>query len=62
MISRILGLAVNTSRRLVYQSRMELSKIRMFDIAANLADASFKGEYYDKKWHDNDVDEVIKRA
>ena len=41
---------------------MEASKYKMFDIAANLADASFKGEYYDKKWHENDVDEVIKRA
>lgn len=37
-------------------------KIRFFDIAANLADRQFYGEYYDKKFHECDVDHVIQRA
>jgi len=37
-------------------------KLRFFDIAANLADKSFSGYYYDKKSHDSDVDAVIERA
>lgn len=38
------------------------NKLRFFDIAANLCDDQFKGQYYDKKHHDSDVDDVIKRA
>ena len=37
-------------------------KLPFFDIAANLADKSFSGYYYDKKTHDSDVDAVIERA
>ena len=33
-----------------------------FDIAANLCDDEFKGIYHDKKYHDVDIDEVLKRA
>ena len=36
--------------------------LRMFDIAANLADETFQGIYYDKKVHEADVDSVIQRA
>ncbi|EDK31409.2 deoxyribonuclease TATDN1-like protein (macronuclear) [Tetrahymena thermophila SB210] len=42
-------------------NKME-AKHRFFDIAANLADHTFKGHYYEKKVHDEDVDEVIQRA
>ena len=37
-------------------------KLPFFDIAANLADKTFSGYYYDKKTHDSDVDAVIERA
>lgn len=37
-------------------------KLKFFDIAANLADKSFSGHYYDKKCHDSDVEAVIERA
>lgn len=39
-----------------------VTPIRMFDIAANLADDTFDGVYYDKKVHENDVASVIQRA
>jgi TatD DNase family protein len=35
---------------------------KLFDIAANLCDEKFKGIYNGKKYHDEDVDEVIQRA
>lgn len=38
------------------------ASIRLFDIAANLADESFNGRYHGKHHHKNDVDVVIKRA
>ena len=31
----------------------------MFDIAANLSDERFRGEYYGKKSHQEDFDKVI---
>lgn len=34
----------------------------MFDIAANLSDERFKGEYYGKQCHKEDFDKVIGRA
>lgn len=34
----------------------------MFDIAANLSDERFKGEYYGKQAHKDDFDKVIERA
>jgi len=34
----------------------------MFDIAANLSDERFIGEYYGKKCHTADFDKVIERA
>lgn len=34
----------------------------MFDIAANLSDERFRGEYYGKQCHDSDFDKVIERA
>ena len=34
----------------------------MFDIAANLSDDRYKGEYYGGKLHEPDFDLVIKRA
>ncbi len=45
-----------------FSSFQKASRLKFFDIAANLADKSFSGFYYEKKWHDSDVDEVIKRA
>ena len=36
--------------------------LRFFDIAANLTDSQFRGEYYDKRTHAEDVDRVIARA
>ena len=36
--------------------------VRLFDIAANLADGQFKGKYFGKKYHDSDFDEVIERC
>ncbi len=38
------------------------TKKKFFDIAANLADEQFYGNYYNKKWHEDDHDSVIKRA
>lgn len=37
-------------------------KIRLFDIAANLADSQFKGEYFGKQYHDSDIDLVFERC
>ncbi|KRX00520.1 hypothetical protein PPERSA_06163 [Pseudocohnilembus persalinus] len=37
-------------------------KLRFFDIAANLADLQFSGNYYDKQRHPNDIEQVIKRS
>lgn len=37
-------------------------KLRLFDVAANLADETFNGFYFGKKHHPNDVDIVMKRA
>ena len=34
----------------------------LFDIAANMSDARFKGEYYGKQCHEEDFDKCIKRA
>lgn len=45
-----------------FSSSQKSTRLKFFDIAANLADKSFSGIYYEKKWHDSDVDEVIKRA
>ena len=39
-----------------------VKNLRFFDIAANLADGQYSGEYYGKKHHENDVDQVITRA
>lgn len=38
------------------------SKHQIFDIAANLSDERFVGEYYGKKCHSADFDKVIERA
>ena len=37
-------------------------KFRFFDIAANLADSQFSGEYHGKKVHESDIDDVLQRA
>ena len=37
-------------------------KVRLFDIAANLTSPHFRGIYYDKQYHDGDIDQVISRA
>lgn len=37
-------------------------KFRLFDIASNLTDNHFIGEYHGKKYHECDIDNVIKRA
>ncbi|EGR28126.1 hypothetical protein IMG5_183120 [Ichthyophthirius multifiliis] len=37
-------------------------KFQFFDIAANLADESFQGIYYNKKIHESDIESVIQRA
>lgn len=39
-----------------------LSNRKLFDIAANLCDEKFKGIYNGKKYHEEDIDEVIERA
>ena len=36
--------------------------MQIFDIAANMSDERFKGEYYGKQAHPNDFDQVISRA
>jgi len=41
---------------------MDSSKFRFFDIAANLADTQFTGEYHGKKYHESDVHLVMQRA
>ena len=41
---------------------LDWSNIQLFDIAANLSDERFKGEYYGKKCHEPDFDKVIERA
>ena len=38
------------------------SKLKIFDIAANLSDGTFKGEYHRKKHHEPDFDKVIERG
>jgi TatD DNase family protein len=45
------------------QASSSLNKsFKLFDIAANLCDEKFNGKYNGKKYHDEDVDEVIDRA
>lgn len=39
-----------------------MQKFKFFDIAANMCDDEFQGIYHDKKYHEPDVDDVIKRA
>lgn len=39
-----------------------MSHTGLFDIAANLSDARFKGDYYGKQCHQDDFNQVIKRA
>lgn len=36
--------------------------VRFFDIAANLSHQNFQGIYSDKKYHDEDLEEVIQRS
>uniref|UniRef100_A0A7S3ND43 Uncharacterized protein n=1 Tax=Euplotes harpa TaxID=151035 RepID=A0A7S3ND43_9SPIT len=43
-------------------SRLVDSDIKLFDIAANLSDETFRGIYNGKKYHDEDFDVVIQRA
>lgn len=63
MLSKILSLSRGNNIKIFNNfAMMKATKHRMFDIAANLADPSFKGIYYDKKCHEEDIDEVIKRA
>ena len=38
------------------------SPYKFFDIAANMCDDEFQGIYHEKKYHESDVDEVLKRA
>lgn len=44
----------------MHQSQSKFCKF--FDIAANLCDDKFQGIYNGKKYHEDDTDEVIKRA
>lgn len=37
-------------------------KYKLFDIAANLCDEKFQGRYHEKKYHEDDTDDVIARA
>lgn len=39
-----------------------MSKIRLFDIAANLCDQQFFGVYHNKKYHSPDHREVLLRG
>ena len=41
---------------------LEWQGVRMFDIAANLSDERFHGNYYGKQVHRDDFDKVIQRA
>lgn len=45
-----------------FKLKKNISQIKFFDIAANLADKTFSGYYYDKKCHEKDVDDVIQRS
>jgi len=38
------------------------SQFKIFDIAANLSDDTFKGKYHGKQAHDPDFDTVIERG
>ena len=40
----------------------DFSSLKLFDIAANLSDERYKGEYYGGKLHEPDFDLVIQRA
>ena len=40
----------------------DFSGVKLFDIAANLSDERYKGEYYGGKLHEPDFDLVIQRA
>lgn len=37
-------------------------RFKFYDIAANLTDHQFRGDYYGKKHHEDDRQEVIQRA
>ena len=39
-----------------------LKRYNFFDIAANLSDGQFAGEYFGKKYHESDLEAVIERA
>lgn len=43
-------------------SKMKPNLFSFYDIAANLTDSQFSGEYYGKKHHQDDRQEVINRA
>ena len=43
-------------------SIMKAHNFKFYDIAANLTDNQFSGEYYGKKHHPDDRHEVIQRA
>jgi len=48
--------------RMISFSKAPNSTLRYFDIAANLADGQFKGKYFGKQYHDEDLDGVFSRA
>ena len=41
---------------------MKPNHFKFYDIAANLTDSQFSGEYYGKQHHPDDREEVINRA
>ena len=41
---------------------MKPHHFKFYDIAANLTDSQFSGEYYGKQHHPDDREEVINRA
>jgi TatD DNase family protein len=43
-------------------TNMQSDSYKLFDIAANLCDEKFKGIYHGKKYHEDDTEDVIKRA
>ena len=43
-------------------ARMKPNNFKFYDIAANLTDNQFSGQYHGKKHHPDDRQEVIKRA
>jgi hypothetical protein len=46
----------------VIAKQRDWSKFKIFDIAANLSDSTYKGVYHGKQKHEADFDKVIERG